>query len=183
MFVPKATQDTSYDQKRARSWYRRWRRGIRKWVERNSNSDKADILLLVPDLFMLCVGLIADRRVPPQFKASLVSAAAYVLSPVDLIPEALVGAAGLVDDAGVLVFVLHGLLSVKDVDPREWEDILRDNWAGDADPAIVIHSLYGLIIKNAKLLFGKVWTAINKRQKASGKRDTTPTTGPIAITS
>ena len=89
MLVPKATQDTSYDQKRARSWYRRWRRDIRKWVERNSNSDKADILLLVPDLFMLCVGLIADRRVPPQFKASLVSAAAYVLSPVDLIPEAL----------------------------------------------------------------------------------------------
>ena len=183
MFVPKATQDSSYDQAKVDSWYRKWRKVIRKWIERNSDSDIADILLLVPDLFMLCVGLIGDKRVPSPLKVSLISAVAYVLSPIDLIPEALVGAAGLIDDAGVLVFILHGLLSVKDVDPREWEDILRDHWAGDADPVIVINSLYALFIKNAKLLFGKVWTVIVKRQKASGKRDTTPTTGPIAITS
>lgn len=183
MSFPKDSQDTSYDQAKVYSWYRKWRKVIRKWIERNSDSDIADILLLVPDLFMLCVGLIGDKRVPSPLKVSLISAVAYVLSPIDLIPEALVGAAGLIDDAGVLVFILHGLLSAKDVDPHEWEEILRDHWAGDADPAIVINSLYALFIKNAKLLFGKVWTVIVKRRKASGKRDTTPTTGPIAIIS
>lgn len=52
--------------------------------------------------------------------AMLTAAAAYVASPVDLLPEALLGVVGLADDAAVLSWLASTLVRVTD-DFLDWE--------------------------------------------------------------
>lgn len=54
------------------------------------------------------------QGVTPAQLALLTAAAAYVASPVDLLPEALVGAVGLADDAVVLSWFARTLITVTD---------------------------------------------------------------------
>ncbi|CAN7491872.1 DUF1232 domain-containing protein [Knoellia sp. LjRoot47] len=54
-------------------------------------------------LFLAVVGLLMWRyRIPPRGVVALATAGFYLVVPVDVIPEALVGPLGLVDDAGVV---------------------------------------------------------------------------------
>lgn len=46
--------------------------------------------------------VIRRRKIPFKGAAALLGAALYFISPVDVLPEALLGPAGLLDDAGVL---------------------------------------------------------------------------------
>jgi uncharacterized membrane protein YkvA (DUF1232 family) len=54
-------------------------------------------------LLTLVVGYLMWRyRVPPRGLLAMGAAAVYLISPIDLVPEAILGPLGLVDDAGVL---------------------------------------------------------------------------------
>ena len=123
-----------FDEAKARGWYQRWRREVHRWVKRHSDSDYADLLLFLPDLFILCVGLILDSRVPSKLKIALVSATAYVLSPFDIMPEAVLGVVGLVDDAGILIITLHAVLGAFEMDVMDFEKVIRDYWHGSENP-------------------------------------------------
>jgi len=55
-------------------------------------------------LVTLGVGYLMWRyRIPPRGLFAMGAAAVYLISPIDLVPEAILGPLGLVDDAGVLV--------------------------------------------------------------------------------
>jgi uncharacterized membrane protein YkvA (DUF1232 family) len=57
-------------------------------------------------LITLGVGYLMWRyRIPPRGLFAMGAAAVYLISPIDLVPEAILGPLGLVDDAGVLVAV------------------------------------------------------------------------------
>ena len=172
----KGTENPKFDESKARSWYDAWRGKVKAWCKRNGESNIASVLLWLPDLFMLCVGLIGDKRVPASVKISLVSAVAYVLSPFDLIPEAVLGVPGLIDDAGILAIALHAVLGMVNIDPDEWTKIMRDHWRGDEDPVKVIQKLFQFIMKNAARLFGKVWRSVIRlwirKHKSSGATET-----------
>ena len=62
-------------------------------------------------LFLAGVGLLMWRfRIPPRGVAALAMAGFYLVVPVDVVPEAVLGPLGLVDDAGVVgVAVLFAL--------------------------------------------------------------------------
>jgi uncharacterized membrane protein YkvA (DUF1232 family) len=62
-------------------------------------------------LFLLGVGLLMWRyRIPPRGLVALATAGLYLVVPVDVIPEAVLGPLGLLDDAGVVgVAVLFAL--------------------------------------------------------------------------
>ena len=54
-------------------------------------------------LVTLVVGYLMWRyRIPPRGLVAMGAAAVYLISPIDLLPEAILGPLGLVDDAGVL---------------------------------------------------------------------------------
>ena len=54
-------------------------------------------------LFLLVVGLLMWRfRIPPRGLVALATAGFYLVVPVDVVPEAVLGPLGLVDDAGVV---------------------------------------------------------------------------------
>ena len=50
--------------------------------------------------------LVFYRRIPPRGLVAMGAAALYLISPVDVVPEAIFGPLGLVDDAGVTVAVV-----------------------------------------------------------------------------
>lgn len=147
-------------------WYTSWRRRIQAWIANQADDQTAQIVLFVPDLLALLVRLARDRRVPFLLKGQLLLAAAYVLSPFDLVPEALLGVIGLSDDAGVLVLVLMWIKGLTSVDHQ----VLRENWSGQGDVIDVIEGLHARISQNADRLYPEqVWKRL-RRQFGTGGR-------------
>lgn len=118
-----------YSEARATRFYDRIRTRIQQYVDRKGSviGKTADFLLLVPDVFILLWRLLRDSRVSGKNKVLLGSAVAYYVFPFDLIPEALVGPIGYLDDLIFGVYVLNRM--VKDTDAS----ILREHWPGTED--------------------------------------------------
>jgi uncharacterized membrane protein YkvA (DUF1232 family) len=58
-------------------------------------------------LVVLVLGYVMWRyRIPPRGLIAMGAAAVYLVSPIDVVPEAVLGPLGLVDDAGVAVAVV-----------------------------------------------------------------------------
>ena len=106
--------------------YDRLRRHLRS-PRPGAGSDIRDLLLLLPDLTALLFRLLRDPRVSLGDKALALIGIGYVLSPVDLIPEFLLGPIGLVDDLLVVTATLSRL--VNHVHP----DVVRSHWSGQGD--------------------------------------------------
>ena len=100
-----------------------------------SNSSFGDLLLVLPDTVVLMSRLLRDDRVPIRAKAFALFGVGYVLSPIDLLPEILLGPIGLVDDLFVVAATLSRLLH--DVHP----DVVRSHWPGQGDALVVIHRI------------------------------------------
>lgn len=79
------------------------------------------------DLVHLYRGAVSDERVPIRVRGELIAAALYVVTPIDLVPEALFGPLGLVDDALVLSRLFDTLLN------RLPEPVLKTHWPGDPE--------------------------------------------------
>jgi uncharacterized membrane protein YkvA (DUF1232 family) len=83
-----------------------------------------ELATLLPNLVMLFRGLLRDPRVPRGSKALLWFAIAWVVSPIDLIPE-FIPLAGPLDDAIVAALVLRHVLR------SSGPDVVGDHWRGD----------------------------------------------------
>jgi len=99
------------------------------------NSGFGDLLLFLPDTVVLLSRLMRDDRVPIRAKAVALFGMGYVLSPIDLLPEVLLGPIGLVDDLFVMAATLSRLLH--DVHP----DVVRSHWPGQGDALVAIHRI------------------------------------------
>jgi uncharacterized membrane protein YkvA (DUF1232 family) len=121
--------DESVPREKAIRFYDRLRKRIHSYLERGGRGAEkfGDFLLLVPDVFILLWRLANDRRVNGKHKVLLVSGVAYFVFPFDLIPEAIVGPIGYLDDLLFGVYILNKML--KDTDPA----ILHEHWSGDQD--------------------------------------------------
>jgi uncharacterized membrane protein YkvA (DUF1232 family) len=115
---------------RAQRFYDRVRTSIHNYVEKKGGGavgKTAEFLLLVPDVFILLWRLATDGRVDGKNKVLVGSAIAYYIFPFDIMPEALLGPVGYLDDLVFGVYVLNKVL--KDTDPS----ILRQHWSGSTD--------------------------------------------------
>jgi uncharacterized membrane protein YkvA (DUF1232 family) len=93
-----------------------------------------EYLLLLPRLAKLIWRLARDPRVPPRSKATLVLLGAYVVSPVDLIPDFIPGL-GQLDDIVIAAFALDQIIN------RIPEHIVREHWDGDEDVLQVVREI------------------------------------------
>lgn len=124
------------DTERHEDFYQALRVRIATWLSTQGEGYKhAQLLLLAPDLFHLLCKIALDARVPRLQKAKLAAAIAYFVSPLDLIPEALVGPIGYVDDLAVAAFALNSVIN------EGQEAIAREHWAGDGDLLVVIQQV------------------------------------------
>ncbi len=86
-----------------------------------------DLALLLPDLTVLLMRLLRDPRVSLGDKGVALLGLGYVLSPIDLLPEILLGPIGLLDDLVVVAATLSRVLN--HVHP----DVVRSHWSGKGD--------------------------------------------------
>ena len=120
-----------------RDFYQSWRQGARKWAKKQGVPLKlVEYGLAAPDLLHLVTRLLADSRVPAADKARLAIAAAYLASPIDLLPEILFGPVGVLDDVAIVAWALRGLLG------PEHREVIKEHWAGDQD---VVEVLTGVL--------------------------------------
>ena len=117
--------------------YERMRSQIQKWAaSKEGESNKwVEYVLLLPDLLHLLCSLVLDPDVPAAQKAKLGVVVAYIISPLDLIPEGVVGPIGLVDDLALAAFALNQLFNEID------ESIVLRHWKGKGDLLAIVRNL------------------------------------------
>jgi uncharacterized membrane protein YkvA (DUF1232 family) len=109
-------------------FYQTLRSRIATWLkERGEGFRHAQVLLLAPDLFHLMCRLALDKRIPVAQKAQLAGAIAYFASPIDLVPEAIVGPIGYVDDVALAAYALNKLINAGH------GAVAQEHWAGEGD--------------------------------------------------
>jgi len=123
---------TKYDS----DFYQDLRQRIRRWLDREGGANKwSEYVLLAPDLFHLLCKLSMDPEVPVKHKAKLAAAIAYFVSPIDLMPEAIMGPTGYVDDIALSAYVLNSIINSTDA------EIVTKHWAGESDLLGVIQQI------------------------------------------
>jgi uncharacterized membrane protein YkvA (DUF1232 family) len=144
---------------RATRFYDRIRNTIQRYIDSKGAlvGKTAGFLLLVPDVFILLWRLTSDSRVNGKDKVLLGSAVAYYVMPFDLIPEAIVGPVGYLDDLVFGVYVLNKILGSVDA------SILREHWSGTED---VLDSIQN-VLNAAESLIGT--ELVGRIKKMMGK--------------
>jgi uncharacterized membrane protein YkvA (DUF1232 family) len=86
-------------------------------------SDARALAGFIPDCLVLVQRLMRDPRVPRRRKLALALLVAYLVQPIDLVPD-FIPVAGQLDDAILVALVLRGLIR------GGGEALLRDHWPG-----------------------------------------------------
>ena len=154
-----AAEHDQFPRDRATRFYDRLRNTIQRYVDGKGAvvGKTAGFLLLVPDVFILLWRLTSDSRVNGKDKVLLGSAVVYYIMPFDLIPEAIVGPIGYLDDLVFGVYVLNKILGNVDA------SILREHWSGSED---VLDSIQN-VLNAAESLVGK--DLVGRIKKMMGK--------------
>jgi uncharacterized membrane protein YkvA (DUF1232 family) len=106
------------------------------WLFRPRNVPLRELLGVVPDLLRLVRDLLADHRTPLRVRLALTVLLAWILSPIDLIPE-FIPVIGPVDDVVVAVLVLRYVRRQVGLDQ------LRRRWRGTDSGFALLTNLLG----------------------------------------
>ncbi len=168
--VPKVTE---YNALQAQDFYQRVRSKIVRWAEgAGAGREATKYVLLIPDIMALFVRLMGDPRVSAQLKAEIAAASAYVIIPIDLMPEAVMGPAGLIDDAIVGMIALNRVVKAMG---QAGQDVLRQYWDGDED---ILRVMEDLLQRADQFVTGTVWNGIKTFWENATKGSESPG-GPI----
>jgi uncharacterized membrane protein YkvA (DUF1232 family) len=96
-----------------------------------------DGLRLLPDVLRLLRGLAADRSLPWTVRARVWLAIAWVINPIDLVPEFL-PVIGLIDEIVVVTVLLRAVIR------RAGPQTIRRHWPGTPQGLAVLSRLCGL---------------------------------------
>lgn len=134
--------EVAYDFEDATRFYTKLRHKISGWFERRGGKAGGlvgEVLFLLPDLFALVIRLMGDRRLPAGTKLQLAAVSAYVISPIDFLPDFLFPI-GFVDDTVALAFVLGRIARMMD---EAGEEILEEHWEGSGSVLDAIRKVTG----------------------------------------
>ncbi len=120
------------------SFYDRLRVRILRAVERRGGrmgEGTVAALLLVPDVFILLVRLSLDKEVPAATRALIAGTLGYFVLPFDLLPEAVLGVGGYLDD------LVLGSAVLAQAFGGELAPIAEKHWSGKQDLRVVLRDL------------------------------------------
>lgn len=86
-----------------------------------------EAVLLLPNMVKLITRLIRDERVPTTTKLFAGGMVVYLISPIDLLPEALLGPLGAVDDLILAAYTLDRLMKVAG------PSVVAEHWDGSRE--------------------------------------------------
>jgi len=96
-----------------------------------------DAVLMMPNIIKLVGRLIRDPRVPRRAKITLGLAAAYVMSPIDFIPE-VIPVVGWADDVIIVMFAIDSLIE------RAGPSLVEEHWDGPGDLLSLVRDVVAL---------------------------------------
>jgi len=106
-------------------------------VARRSRQDVAiEGVMLLPNVVKLLTRLMRDSRVSMRRKAFIGAVIVYVISPIDLIPDFVIGI-GRLDDLVLVSLAVDHLMSGTD------EEVVREHWDGTEDGLDLVRSAFG----------------------------------------
>lgn len=148
-------------------YYDQLREKIEKYMREKIGDARAEklgpYLLLAPDLFVLLARLAKDPRVSFRSKSIALAAVVYFMSPLDIIPEIIVGPGGYIDDIIFATLALNKMLVEVD------ESIIREHWNGDKNIMGVIRDVLAkadsLVGSSRFEMIKNVFKGRNKRRK------------------
>jgi len=149
---------------RAERHYARLRGRATRWLAGHRlDGQRAELLFLLPDLFMLVIRLLRDPRIDGALKVQLFAVSAYVIAPLDLVPDFLLPA-GLADDTVALAYALTRVVAILGA---AGEDVLREHWEGRED---VLATVRRVVAAADRVLGSRVVTALGRRFGAAAGR-------------
>jgi uncharacterized membrane protein YkvA (DUF1232 family) len=106
------------------------------WILRPRGVPLGQLVRVVPDVLRLVRQLLGDSSVPFGVRAALVGLLAWLINPIDLVPE-FIPVLGPLDDVVVAVLVLRY------VRRRLGDDELRRRWPGTAEGYSLLSGVLG----------------------------------------
>lgn len=98
-------------------------------IEDKYGTKLIELLFLLPDLTLYLIKFLANEEVPFEIKMRIIAALIYVVVPLDLIPEQLLGPIGMIDDVYVALFVVVETLFQSEIS----DEMMRKYWPGKID--------------------------------------------------
>jgi len=133
-------------------FYIKLRHKINTYLETN-HVKYGDVLLLAPDFFHLLVKLSLDKRVPGTAKLKLLGVIAYFITPLDFLPELILGAIGYLDDIALSAYILNKYINEIDA------GIVREHWAGNQD---VLSAIKNILLTADNMIGSGLWKKIRR---------------------
>jgi uncharacterized membrane protein YkvA (DUF1232 family) len=138
-------------------FYASLRNKIHNWVnsDKGENYQYVEYILMVPDLFYVLWQIMMDDRISTEFKMKAGLVAAYFISPIDLLPEAILGPVGYLDDIALTAALLNTMMD-------DYGDVVEEHWkkVSNTDILEVIQN----IIQNIDNLIGHgLWNKLRTR--------------------
>ena len=143
------------EEKRAQDFYRRLRARLDEWLQsREGRAYRfADYLLLLPDFVHLVVRLALDRRVPMELRTQTAAVFAYVMLPIDLVPEAFVGPVGFGDDLLLVALLVRRLLTTVP------QAVVLEYWTG---PTGLMKTIRTVLDAAEEMVGSRVWERLQR---------------------
>ena len=163
--IPEAEQEKVKDRildmdDKKMQYYEKLRQKAKHWAREKTGktgSALSEYLFLLPDFFVLVTRLALDKRVPTKRKLMMGGIIAYMMMPIDIIPD-FIPILGHVDDMVLLVMELNMVLNDTD------QKVLEDNWSGEGN----ILQIMQKITANAEKFLDK--NVLQRIKKWLGKR-------------
>jgi len=113
-----------------------------------------DIIFMIPDIVALLVRVLKDSRVPIKTKLVVSASLAYIMFPIDIIPDK-IPLIGSIDDVAVILFALNKI--AKDVDLN----VIMENWEGSNELLLTLKSGLSYLVnftgaKNVEKLYNLI---------------------------
>ncbi len=113
-----------------------------------------DAVRLFPNIVKLLGRLVKDPRVPRRSKLVVGVALAYVVSPIDLLPE-FIPVIGFADDLLLVAFALNHLVNVAG------EEVVLEHWDGPRDLLEMIRSVLDVASDLVPLKIRKLFSRLS----------------------
>lgn len=91
--------------------------------------------LALPNMIKLIARLLRDERVPTSTKLFAAGMTVYLVSPIDLLPEALLGPLGAVDDLILAAYTLDRLIKVAG------PSVVAEHWDGSREVGELVETI------------------------------------------
>ncbi len=132
-----------------KDWQSHWGKQLSDWTAENPDSPFSEVLSRLTPFLNLVVSLANDPRIDFELKTSLLVAAHYVYSAIDLIPDVEDNVRTLVDDGAVLILSMSWLIQQENIG----SELIKEHWTGKEDAGEEIRRLEQFIQDNHNLLF------------------------------